>query len=50
MYRVPPKEIQGHGMDLIVDLACRSDGQPIGGDQERGHSIEVWELGWYDPR
>ena len=50
MYRVPPKEIQGHGTDLIVDLACHRDGQPIEGDQEYGHSTEVWGLGWFDPQ
>ena len=25
------------------------DGQPIGGDQDHGHSTEVWELGWSNP-
>ena len=50
MYRVPPKEIQRHGTDLIVDLVCHCDGQPIGGDQVYGHSTEVWGLGWSDPR
>ena len=50
VYRVPPKEIQGHGTDLIEDLACHFDRQPIKGDQEYGHSTEVWGLGWSDPQ
>ena len=31
-------------------LACLTDGQPIGGDQDHGHSTEMWELGWSNPR
>ena len=36
--------------DLTEGLACLTDGQPIGGDQNHGHSMEVWELGWSNPR
>ena len=37
-------------MDLVEGLACLMDGQPIGGDQEYVHSMEVCGLGWSDPR
>ena len=33
-------------MDLAEVLACLTDGQPNGGDQDHGHSMEMWELGW----
>ena len=33
-----------------MDLACHYEGQPIGGDQEYGHSTEIWGLGWSNPR
>ena len=36
-------------MDLTEGLACLTDGQPIGGDQDHGHSMEMWELGWSNP-
>ena len=42
--------IQCHGTDHIEDLACLSVGQPIGGDQDNGHSTEEWEVGWSDSR
>ena len=35
--------------DLAEGLACLADGQPIGGDQDHGHSTEMWELGWSNP-
>ena len=35
--------------DLTEGLACLTDGQPIGGDQDHGHSMKVWELGWSNP-
>ena len=32
--------------DLAEGLACLTDRQPIGGDQDHGHSMEMRELGW----
>ena len=61
VYRVPPKEIQGSrhssGSDQpeVMNGSHRgvwpvfSDGQPIGGVQDHGHSTEMWELGWSNP-
>ena len=62
MYRVPLKEIQGSGHSFGSDqpeVTNRShigfwpifgDGQPNRDDQDHGHSTEVWELGWSNPR
>ena len=40
---------------LRTDLTMRFGlfcvgGQPIGGDQNHGHSTKEWELGWSNPR
>ena len=60
-YRVPPKEIQGSGHSSGSDQPEATNGshcnfwsvicggQPIGGDQDHGHSTEVWEVGWSNP-
>ena len=54
VYRVPPKEIQGSwhswdgshsGFGLSQCLTAN-----LGGDQEYGHSTEMWGLGWSNPR
>ena len=61
MHRVPLREIQVSGHSSRSDppkvtkgshrgcWAVFSDGQPIGGDQDHGHSTEMWELGWSNP-
>ena len=36
-------------MVLVEGLACLIDGQPIGGDQDHGHSTEELEFGRPDP-
>ena len=61
MHSVPPKEIQGLGHSSRSDQpeatnkshigfwSVFGNGQPIGGDQDHGHSTKVWELGWSNP-
>ena len=61
VYRVPPKEIQGSWHSSRSDPPEVTNGshrgfwpvfvdeQPNGGDQDHGHSTEIWELGWSNP-
>ena len=61
MCRVPLKEIQGSWHSFGSDQAKAMNeshigfwsvfcvGQPSGGDQDHGHSMEEWELGRSDP-